>query len=316
LDDLVEYRDLGGLGAVIVGVFEESSSTVSGSGEDGDGRRVDGDRPWETASLGKVFTAVAVLQLVDAGLVDLDAPVADYVDFPMSDQIIVRHVMQHRSGIRDMRPVECPDESTVAEIEELAGIPTEPTGNSGYSNTNYLVLGQLIGSVTGQDPGDYIRENVFAPLGMENTYWSQSQEGPSPWWPKPESTQGVGLYDCGELGPTIGTDGAAVTTVTDMDAFYRGLFGGALLEDETLDDMLEMDNQLFGLGYGLGVGEMVDDAFPGDRLYGFGGEGGFYGTFAFHDPTKKRTVAVFTTFGSQITLFWQAVEWANQQTER
>ena len=315
LDELVDHRYAGGLGAVIVGVFEESSSAVAGTGEDGDGRPVDGDRPWQTASLGKVFTAVAVLHLVDEGLVELDAPVADYVDFPMSDQITVRHVMQHRSNIRDMRPVDCPDQSTVDEIKELAGIPTAPSENSDYANINYVVLGQMIGSVTGEDPGDYIRDSVFVPLGMENTYWYQSQEGPSPWWRKPESTQGVGLYDCGQLGPTIGTDGAAVTTVTDMGAFYRGLFGGALLEDETLDAMLDMDTLVFGLGYGLGIGDLTDEAFPDNNFYGFGGDGGFYGTMAFHDPEKKRTVAMFFTQGDRMNILWDLVAWANQQTD-
>ena len=79
--------------------------------------------------------------------------------------------MQHRSNIRDMRPVDCPDQSTVDEIKELAGIPTAPSENSDYANINYVVLGQMIGSVTGEDPGDYIRDSVFVPLGMENTYW-------------------------------------------------------------------------------------------------------------------------------------------------
>ncbi len=175
------------------------------------------------------------------------------------------------------------------------------------------MLGLLIGSVTGQDPGDHIRENVFEPLGMEDTYWYESQQGPAPWWHRPESEQGVGLYDCGALGDTIGTDGAAITTIGDMDSFYRGLFGEELFSSETLEMMLEMDSTAFGFPYGLGILEMSNQSHPDDLLYGFGGDGGRYKTAAFHDPTKRRTVVVFTTFGSQQTLLWEAIDWANQQ---
>ena len=96
LEELAEHRYAGGLGAVIVGVFEDSSPHVAGIGEDGDGVAVDADRPWHTASLANVFTAAAFLQLVDDGSIDLDGPISDYVDFPVSDQITVRHVLGHR----------------------------------------------------------------------------------------------------------------------------------------------------------------------------------------------------------------------------
>ena len=314
LDELAEYRYAGGLGAVIVGVFEESSMHVAGIGEDGDGVAVDGDRPWHTASLAKVFTAAAVLQLVDDGSIDLDGPIADYVDFPVSDQITVRHVLAHRSNIRDIRPVQCSDQTRVEEVIELAGLPTEPSETTDYSNSNYILLGLVIGSVTGQDPGDYIRDRVFTPLGMSSTYWYESQTGPRPWFRNVESVDSFGSYDCGEPGPTIGTDGGAITTLADIDAFYRGLFNGAIIEAGTLAAMLEMNGELFGDGYGLGIGQITNDAFPDERLYGFGGDGGFFGTMAFHDPDKQRTVAMFFTQGDRMNIFWDLVAWANQNS--
>ena len=299
-------------GAVIVGVFDESGSSMASSGVDADGLPVAVDRPWPTASLGKVFTAAAVMQLVDAGLVDLDAPVAEYVDFPIWDKITVRYLLQHKSTLPTTNPFSalfrCPDEATIAEIEKLAGKEpgsTEPGETSSYSNTNYLVLGRLVGLVTGQDPGDYIQENVFQPLGMESTYWYESQEGPAPLRP---------LTDCGGLGETIGTDGAAITTIEDMDSFYRGLFSEGLFGAEILKQMLEMDSQVFGFRLGLGILEMVNDSYPDDLLYGFGGDGGSFKTAAFHDPAKSRTVVVFTAVGDQVSLLWEAIDWANQLT--
>ncbi len=315
LEALVDQAYSGGIGAVIVGVIGESSSSVAGIGEDGDGAAVDGDRPWHTASLAKVFTATAVLQLVDDGLVELDAPVANYVEFPVSDQITVRHVLQHRSGINDVGPVQCSDQSRADEIIEAAGLASEPLVANDYGNSNYVLLGLLIGSVTGEDPGDYIRDNVFTPVGMDSSYWYESQTGPTPWFRNIDSTESFGTYDCGEPGPTIGTDGAAITTVADMGAFYQGLFHGGLLEEETLSEMLKMDGQVFGDGYGLGIGQLTNEAFPDENLYGFGGDGGFFGTMAFHDPDKKRTYAMFFTQGDRMTILWDMVAWANQQDE-
>jgi D-alanyl-D-alanine carboxypeptidase len=313
LDELVEHRYAGGLDAVIVGVFEDSSPHVAAIGEDGDGVAVDADRPWYTASLAKVFTAATVLQLVDDGSIDLDGPIADYVDFPVSDQITVRHLLGHKSSIRDVMPVQCSGQARLEKVIEFAGLATEPSDTTDYSGSNYVLLGLLIGSVTGQDPGDYIRDEVFTPLGMTSTYWYESQTGPRPWFRSSESVDGSESYACGEPGPTIGTDGAAITTLADVDAFYRGLFNGAILEADTLAAMLEMNGELFGDGYGLGIGEITNDAFPDERLYGFGGEGGFFGTMAFHDPDKKRTVAMFFTQGHRLNMFWDLVAWANNQ---
>ncbi len=315
LDELVGHQYAGGVGAVIVGVFEDETPHVAGVGEDGAGAAVDAARPWPTASLAKVFTAAAVLQLVDDGSIDLDGPIADYVDFPVSDQITVRHVLQHRSNIPDVRPVRCSDETRVAEVIELAGLPTEPSDATDYSNSNYVLLGLAIGSVTGQDAGDYIRDKVFTPLGMSSTYWYESQTGPRAWFQSSLPSNGIIGWevDCGEPGPTIGTDGAAITTLADIDAFYRGLFNGDILEADTLAAMLQMNGELFEEGYGLGIGQISDDAFPDERLYGFGGDGGSYGTMAFYDPGKQRTIAMFFTHGDRMNIFWDLVAWANDQ---
>ncbi|MGI9584962.1 MAG: serine hydrolase domain-containing protein [Acidimicrobiia bacterium] len=317
LDAIVNARYKSGAGAVIVGVFEGAQSFVAAAGLDGDGQAVAADRPWTTASMAKVFTAATTMQLVEDGEIALDDPVANYVDFPISQEITVRHLLEHKSTIPSMfsHINACTDQATLDEVVDLAGQPqlTEPGQAVAYSNTNFLLLGLIIGSVTGQDPGEYIDEKIFTPLGMEDTYWFESQQGQSPWWPRPAATQGVALFDCGELGQTIGTDGAAVTTIQDMDRFYRGLFGNEVVADQTLETMLEMSSGIFGFRYGLGLLEMVNDSYPDDVLYGFGGDGLFYKTAAFYDPAKDRTVAVFTSIGEQQSLLWQAIGWANSQ---
>lgn len=316
LESIVAAHIGEGRGAAIVGVFESGSSMMAAAGADADGIEMTPERPWPTASLAKVFTATAIMQLADMGELELDNSVSDYVEFPISDEITVRNLLQHRSGIPTVPSftIRCPGDGSFAAIERVVE-ETEPAPgqDTSYSNTNYLVLGRLIESTTGMDAGDWISESIFEPLEMDSTYWFESQSGPNPWWPRKVETQGAGLNDCGELGRTFGTDGAAITNTEDMDRFYRGLLSGELISEHSLSEVLTMESELFGFRYGLGILEMTNEAWPDDVLYGFGGSTMTYSTAAFHDPTKNRTVAVFTTRGDQETLLWEVIAWANSR---
>lgn len=131
---------------MVVGVFDEAASQTAAVGFDVNGEPMTVDRPFPTASLAKVFTATAVMQLVDDDVIELDAPVADYVEFPVATGTTVRHLLQHTSAIPDTSSHigRCTDESTINKIEDLAGAGEEgrgPGGVSSYSNTNYLRSG-------------------------------------------------------------------------------------------------------------------------------------------------------------------------------
>jgi D-alanyl-D-alanine carboxypeptidase len=95
------------------------------------------------------------------------------VDFLVPEQISVRHLLEHKSAIPSMfsHINDCTDESTLDEIKELAGrVPLGVPGETiKCSNTNYLILGLLIESVTGQDPGEHMSEHLFTPLQMGDT---------------------------------------------------------------------------------------------------------------------------------------------------
>ncbi|WP_159450090.1 serine hydrolase [Demequina sp. NBRC 110056] len=296
-DTLVSER-----GAVVLGVFDPKSAEVVAVGGDADGVPMEPERPWPTASLSKVFVAAAVLRLVDQGLIDLDAPIGDYVDFAVPPEVTARLALLHQAAIPevDFESWTCTSDANVAEVEEAAGRAGElwaPGEHITYSNTGYMVLGRLIESVTGADPGEHMRDTIFAPLGMDSTYFYESQEGPWPWWPRPRQAAGQGMFECGVLGPTVGVDGAAITSAADMDAFYRTLFEGGLVSDSSLELMTTPASKVFGYPLGLGLAQIpVDDT--GDTLaFGFGGDGGSFLTLAVFDPVASRTVVVFTTEG-------------------
>jgi CubicO group peptidase (beta-lactamase class C family) len=151
---------------------------------DPSGRAVTPQTPFHIASLGKPMTGVAIMQLVEQGKIELDAPVQRYLpwfrvaDEAASAQITVRHLLYHTSGIPitvgmeyalrgDNRP-----DAIEARVRELRTVQlNRPVGASyEYSNTNYIILGLLIQQVSGQSYADYMAEHVFAPLQMQGTF--------------------------------------------------------------------------------------------------------------------------------------------------
>ncbi len=126
-------------------------------------------------SLSKAMTAVAVMQLVDAGLVNLDAPVRTYLptfttqDPEQAGRITVRHLLNQTSGLSDQGYARDDGETDLAAlVAALASArhTAEPGAAFAYFNTNYDVLGRLIEVVTGKTYADYLRANLFDRLGM------------------------------------------------------------------------------------------------------------------------------------------------------
>jgi len=298
-----------GATAVFLGVFEGGGETMAAAGEDGDGNPVSVDQAWEGASISKMMVATAVLQLVDEGLVDLDAPISDYVDFPVSDKVSVRDVMSHRSGIPDMQGQlsSCPTEETLEEMRSLAGEATTPTDSADYSNTNYLLLGDLVGQVS-QDVGTFARKHILDPLEMGSTYWWESQDGPAAFaWEDPQS---VSPDSCERLERTVGTEGLTfVTSLHDLDAFFRGLFGGELLSEAALEQMLPSRSGDDGLGIWR-----ESDKDRGVVLYGHPGSRGSLTSAAYYDPAHDRSLIAFASGGAEAEeLAWAAWDWADNE---
>jgi CubicO group peptidase (beta-lactamase class C family) len=156
-------------------------------GSDGRGAYLTPQTPMLLGSLSKSFTALAVIQLVEDGQVDLDAPISDYIpgftnaDPQQSANITVRHLLNQTSGMNDLGyPESLSNFTTLAErVNSLkTAVPNTEAGTTfQYFNPNYSVLGFLIEQVSGQPYGNYMQEHVFTPLGMQqaSAYPSQVQ---------------------------------------------------------------------------------------------------------------------------------------------
>ncbi|WP_258805065.1 serine hydrolase domain-containing protein [Pseudarthrobacter sp. NS4] len=220
---------LPGAAVVVVQDGVQVHSAAFGRADDS-GRPMTADTPVLLASTTKSLTAIAVMQQVEAGRLRLDEPVQAYLPwFTMRDSrasgITVRHLLHQASG---MAAKDTAFEGSFAQhpeaIEEgvrnladspLAGVPGEAFG---YANANFNILGLLVQEVTGQPFGDYMRQHVFEPLGMDHshparfaaradgaaagyslwfgTFWQQT-EVPAPTTGMPSSTMYSSANDLG-----------------------------------------------------------------------------------------------------------------------
>jgi CubicO group peptidase (beta-lactamase class C family) len=159
------------------------------------GRPMTPQTPVMLASLAKPMTGMAILQLAEAGKIDLDAPVQQYLpwfrvaDEAASAQITVRNLLYHTSGLPESAGADYGisgdprADALEQQVQELRNVAlADPVGTAyHYSNPNYRVLGLIIQQITGQPYEAYMQEHVFAPLEMSQTFTS------------PETAQSQGL---------------------------------------------------------------------------------------------------------------------------
>jgi D-alanyl-D-alanine carboxypeptidase len=139
---------------------------------------VDPSVPWNIGSATKMFVAVVVLQLAEEGRLDLDAGIDRFLpELPGADRITPRQLLQHTSGLGEYLDQPAVQNNAQREwtpselitVAEAAGRAGDPGGPYHYSNTNYIVLGEIIEQVTGHSWADEVRTRIVEPLGMTGT---------------------------------------------------------------------------------------------------------------------------------------------------
>jgi CubicO group peptidase (beta-lactamase class C family) len=151
---------------------------------DSSGRAVTPHTPFILASVSKSFTALATMQLVEAGKLELDAPVQRYLpwfrvaDPVASARITVRHLLYQTSGIPS---TDCESDQATMPLDQyvrsLQSVVLDRPVGSGheYCSTNYDVLGLIVQTVSGQPYGTYLQQHVFAPLQMPHSFASEPE---------------------------------------------------------------------------------------------------------------------------------------------
>lgn len=297
-DAIAQALTLNGAPAALVSFSDGTRTAQAASGvsdvETGDAAQF--AQTFETGSQTKMVAAVVVLKLVEAGLLDLDARLADYLPSERLDGIAnadaatVRDALAMRSGIPnftdqdnedgielfDLIAFENPDTVTGADValDLIRGLPAsfEAGTSYEYSNTNYTLLGEVIEAVTGSSLGDVMQELVFAPLGMADTFLDDHREDPnrvSSYYPVED-----GQIDVTDVLQDSGAAGGVISTTADMSTFLQAvLVDQTVLSAHALSQMMDFgpadeDGMFFGLGL---VSFQIDDlgtliGFPGGTI--------------------------------------------------
>lgn len=251
------------------------------------------DGAFRIGSITKMFTAAVIVHLAEDGVLTLDDPLARWLpevadQLPYGDQITLRHLLTHTSGLFNVVEHESyyADIFTEMVVDEATGNVTldcverdpndtlaryvygkeaqfAPGAQWRYSNTNYTLLGMVIETAAEMPLAEAYRTNIYEPLGMTSTFLDCYEE---PVIDIVHGYSGAGdeMADVTELHESVGwSAGGLVSTASDLTTFARGLFGGALFDDP--ESLTAMTTPAPGSTYGLGV--MLQGEYMGHAGY-------------------------------------------------
>ena len=222
----VQMKDSAIPGAAVAVTRGDRVLMVRGYGHDSTGKAMTGNSLFRIASLSKSFTALALMQLVDAGRLHLDDPVQDHLPAfqladPRADQITVRELLDHTSGLTDAVVPELsrPQPRTTTEATtslRAAHLASTPGTTWSYHNPNYQVAARLVEVLSGEPFDQYLRRHILQPAGMASSTSTVTDDQPVP-----GLTEGhVIAYGHAITAPGPGTytvgDGGIVSSAADM----------------------------------------------------------------------------------------------------
>ncbi|HWQ22173.1 MAG TPA: serine hydrolase domain-containing protein [Clostridia bacterium] len=280
------------------------------------------DTRFPTASAGKGFVAVGILQLIEHGGLFLDSRIGDILRFDLKEidpHITIRQLLTHMSGIPDYF-----DESTMTDYGELWNefpnyrvrtsmdlLPlfidkpmAYPAGaRFRYNNAGFVVLGLVIESITGQKFDAYLHDHVFAPTGMNDTGYFELDRVPERCanayvYDESRKEYYTNIYSVDAKGTGAG---GAFTTILDMEHFWRSLLGGGLLSEAMTLEMTspQIPEDCFEEGsYGYGIWIDREDG-RSSVLYLEGCDPGVSFRSSF-DKERDLLITLVSNFGSDV----------------
>ncbi len=254
---------------------------------------------FQSGSLGKQFTAVALMLQVEDGKLALDDPITRFFpDAPPSwKPITVRHLLTHTSGIPDYdeRTLDYRKDYTEEELSRLAfALPLEFAAGArwNYSNTGYVLLGILIGKVSGKFYGDVLRERVFVPMGMK-TARVISEEDILPHRAAGYRLDGGALKNQEWVAPRLNTtaDGSLYLSLDDWMLWEQALRQRAVLKPASWQQIFAPVRLNSGRTYPYGFGWGLPDG-RGPAKYQHGGAWQGFTTAYLHVIDADQSVIV------------------------
>ncbi|MBW2458719.1 MAG: beta-lactamase family protein [Deltaproteobacteria bacterium] len=263
-----------------------------------------GDHMFGIGSVTKTFTAAVVLQLRDEAVLSLDDYLEDwYPGFPRGEEITLRHLLSHQSGIYDSAYLDevLGDVSVHWDPNDLVALagaePPQFSPGHGYdySNTNFILLGLVTEAATGNTWESEVRTRLLDPVGLGSTFTPTAEDPPGG---EEGVAHGYFLSDDWTLlfDPSAGYGcGAMVASGPDLVTWLDALLFGTVLSPASQAEMQTPSELIDGTPttYGLGLRLRSSDYGPNTKL-GHSGDAIIYRADAFHLPQADVTVVALT----------------------
>ena len=274
------------------------------------------------ASVSKQFTSVVIMKLKQEGKLDYDQRVSTILnDFP-HDNITIKHLLQHTSGISDYIKIinenYVPQNSTKRNIlgnNEILDIfynsnpklKFQPGEKYEYSNTGYLVLASIVEEVSKQHFREFLKENIFDPLNMNNTLLYSYKEGYDSDMPNRvfgyslnEDKDGYELNDYHIVNDVRG-DGGIYSTINDLFKWNMALLDYKVVPKKLLDEAWRVGTLNNGEDSGYGYGWVIGDSSKPKSVFHSGGWVGF-ATYLYNEIETNSGFIILTNNSSRLIL--------------
>jgi CubicO group peptidase (beta-lactamase class C family) len=263
------------------------------------------DTKFRIGSISKQFTASAILRLQEQGKINVNDKLSKYFpDFPRGNEVSIYQLLTHTSGLYSYtdndsfidsvtKPV---SDAALLNLIESGGFNFNPGEHLQYCNSGYVLLGQIVGRISGKSYSDYITDEFFKPLGMTNSGIYNNANKPT--------NEAIGYaIENGKIVKATDWDmtwgggaGAIYSTVEDLFKWDEALFNGKVLNDKSMkmafsQALLKNGKPAPEMPYGLGW--MLPE-YRGIKFIAHGGGLDGFLTFLSRQPEEKLTIIVLT----------------------
>ena len=276
----------------------------------------------KTASVTKMVVAVLTMKLQEEGKLNISEPITKYMSeeelegIPNTSEVIIHDLLRHTTGFYDvisstefyLAVLNNPTRQWTAEelLDLVRGKEPDfaPNTSAGYSNTNYLLLHMIIEKATGRAVEDLLKEKIFTPIGMNDTYYHWKD-------PLPENKVAQGYFDLYQNNKLVNLSnwntgsgngyGGLFSTVIDMHKFMKAfLRDKTILSQASIDQMLTFNEDIVESRKYLGTGVFKDfiDLKPGLFAYGHRGRDLAYTADLFYFPQSNAIMALEINYGN------------------
>jgi len=283
------------------------------------------------ASVGKMFTSVAIAQLVEAGELTYETSVIDVIPeliAQMSPNVTIDHLLHHTSGLMRISNV---DDVTLDALRTNTdyfalivanGIRSTGPSDFAYRNENYQILGEVVTRISDQPYEQYIRDHIASPLGMTGPSFVRRDLDPTQmisnhylpvdfetWWNSEESIVAADVNDFVHPAPpaTPSAGGGAYATAHDLIRFATALRNGTLISQTSFNANCELINDGVAVPRGYGRGCLIRMDGQNSRVGHTGSTAGIQARF-FMYTERNLDVIVISNHDEQAVPVFTAID--------